>query len=81
MILRELIAFTEAKASGPLEFGFVHGPNAKLAEKALKDAGIAFKREDNFGVHYFFFDAAADHKKAVKLVSPLIDKSKEDEWN
>ncbi len=83
MILRELLALSESKPDPEdfFEFGFIHKPNAEAAEKVLNDAGIKFQRDENFGIHYFFFDDALVLKKAIKLVTPAIDTSKEDEWN
>jgi len=61
-------------------FGFEDRLNAQKTESKLKDAGIKFKRTQNFGVFYFHFDSAADLKKAVRLAKRVIDKSEESEW-
>jgi len=62
------------------EFGFEDRLNAQKAEAELKDAGIEYKRHENFGIFYFVFPDGASIRKAVRLVKPVIDRSEESEW-
>lgn len=61
-------------------FGFEDRLNAQKTKSALDDAGIKYKRHENFGIFYFDFESEADMKKAVKLAKAVIDKSEESEW-
>jgi hypothetical protein len=61
-------------------FGFESKANAKIAEKAIKDAGIETQKDFNFGITYFSFKTKKDINAALKIIKPLIDKTKESEW-
>jgi len=85
MLVRELL---EAKMTKPdyknwygnIHFGFEHKPNATKAAAALKKADVEFDSDTNGGITYFYFDTKSDMKKAIKIVTPVIDASKESEW-
>lgn len=62
------------------EFGFENKSNASKAAIALKKSNIKYNRTTGGGIYYFIFNSNSDLNKAVKVVTPLIDKVKETEW-
>jgi hypothetical protein len=53
--------------------GFVDKGNCDKVEKALKDAGLKFKLQQEMGFYYFYFDSVKEQKAAAKLVRPLVN--------
>jgi hypothetical protein len=62
------------------EFGFQDKGNAAKAKRALLAANIEFTTSSAGGIYYFHFPTAKLGKEALKIVKPLVDKSKEEEW-
>lgn len=62
------------------EFGFENEDNVQKAKAALNNAGIKYSTTSAGGIVYFMFDSSSDAKKAIKLVSKVIDADKESEW-
>ena len=63
-----------------LSFGFEDKGNFNKAKEVVDASGIKHTHSSNFGIHYIHFDSKKDMNAALKLVRPVIDKSKEHEW-
>jgi len=63
------------------EFGFQDKGNAAKAKRALLAANIEFTTSSTGGIYYFHFPTAKVGKEALKIVKPLVDKSKESKWS
>jgi hypothetical protein len=62
------------------EFGLEDSHNIEKAKSSLKTADIQFSLTSGGGITFFVFNNADDLEVATSIVSKVIDKTKEPEW-